>query len=126
VREPIDAKGTLREHPAPDAPVDNTVSLGRNDVKGILGLSWGPDKYPIGLMSRLRTPFGPPETTALATVPAAKDFSLAFPSFLLSYSLGLWPSSTGVPISPIAALQAGYRLRLRASPVGRPSVPSTR
>jgi HK97 family phage portal protein len=33
--------------------------------------------------------------------------TLASPSTSLSYSLGLWPASTGVPVSPLTALQSG-------------------
>ena len=41
-----------------------------------------------------------------ATIETKDAGTFSFPSSTLTYALGMWPSNTGVPISPIAALQA--------------------
>ena len=46
------------------------------------------------------------EPTAIAPTETKDAGTFSFPSSTLTYALGLWPSNTGVPISPIAALQA--------------------
>jgi HK97 family phage portal protein len=57
----------------------------------------------MSFLDRIRNAFRAeqPEIAPIET----KEPSLAFPSSSMLYSLGLWPSATGVPTSPIQSLQ---------------------
>lgn len=69
----------------------------------------------MGLFNRLIDAFKAPAPIAVRhepvmtqpIVPVVEKSSLSTPSPSLAYSLGMFPSNTGIPVSPISALQAG-------------------
>lgn len=60
----------------------------------------------MSVLDRIKAAYNALTTTPSQEIKVYGEGSLTSPNTSLAYALGMWPSSTGVPVSPLASLQA--------------------
>lgn len=60
----------------------------------------------MSVLDRIKAAYHALTTTPSQEIKVYGEGSLTSPNTSLAYALGMWPSSTGVPVSPLASLQA--------------------